>query len=486
MDHSRAPILDALTDFRRRGDVVFGPPGHKQGRGVDRRVLDILGEGMFRSDVLTLNGLDDRRQSAGLIEDAQELMADAVRADRAFFSTCGSSLSVKAAMISVAGPGEKLLVSRNAHKSVLAALIVGGIHPVPVAPRYDTALHLAHPPGPAEYRQALREHPDAKGALVITPTDWGSCADLAGIAQVCHAHDVPLIVDEAWGAHLPFHPDLPPWGIDAGADLVVTSVHKMGAAIEQSSVFHLQGDRVDPQVLKAREDLLGTTSASTLVYAALDGWRRQMVEQGRQLLTGALDRVKAVRRDIARIDGLAVMGADAVGPAAAADLDILRVTVDVRGLGVTGFTAAEWLREHHHVDVGASDTCRLVAQFTHADDDTTAGRLLVALHGLADADGLPPAPPVEFPGPAAFTPEVAMLPRTAFFGPTEQIPVGRAVGRVCAELVTPYPPGVPMLAPGERIGAEAVRYLISGVEAGMLIPDAADPTCRTLRVTRPR
>src|SRR3954452_20603741 len=274
MDHSRAPVLEALQEFRRRGDVVYGPPGHKQGRGADPRVVDIVGAGVFRSDVLSLNGLDDCRESQGITTQAEDLMADAVHADKAFFSTCGSSLSVKTAMISVAGPGEKLLVSRNAHKSVVAALIISGVQPIWVHPHFDPDRQLAHPPEPEDVRRALEQHPDAKGMLLITPTDWGTCADIAGVAAVCHERDVPLIVDEAWGAPLPFHPDLPAWGMNAGADLVVTSVHKMGGAIEQSSVFHLQGDRVDPNVLKQREDLLGTTSSSALVYLTLDGWRR--------------------------------------------------------------------------------------------------------------------------------------------------------------------------------------------------------------------
>src|SRR3954451_21298402 len=315
MDHSRAPVLEALQEFRRRGDLVYGPPGHKQGRGADPRVLEVVGEGVFASDVLSLNGLDDRRESQGITSQAEDLMADAVDADKAFFSTCGSSLSVKSAMISVAGPGEKLLVSRNAHKSVVAGLIISGIQPVWGHPPFDPDLQLAHPPEPEDVRRALAQHPDAKGMLLITPTDWGTCADIAGVAEVCHAAGVPLIVDEAWGAHLPFHEDLPTWGMDAGADVVVTSVHKMGGAIEQSSVFHLQGDRVDPAVLKAREDLLGTTSSSSLVYAALDGWRRQMVEHGRELLDRALEHAAAVRADLRTVDGLRLLGDDElVGP----------------------------------------------------------------------------------------------------------------------------------------------------------------------------
>src|SRR3954464_5736042 len=382
MDHSRVPVIEALQAFRERGDVVYGPPGHKQGRGADPRVVAAVGEGVFSSDVLTLNGLDDRRESQGVVEQAEDLMADAVHADTAFFSTCGSSLSVKTAIMSVAGPGEKLLISRNAHKSAMAGVIVSGIVPVWVHPHFDPDHAIAHPPEPEDVRAALEANPDAKGMLLITPTDWGTCADIRGVAEVCHEYGVPLIVDEAWGAHLPFHDDLPTWGMDAGADVVVTSVHKMGGAVEQSSVFHLQGDRVDPQVLKQREDLLGTTSASSLVYCSLDGWRRHMVEQGTDLLGRVIELARQTRERIGRIDGLRLMGDEVIGAQMAFELDPLVLTIDVRDLGISGFQAAEIARTKHHVDFGASDSHRVVARLTHSDDKDTLDVLVQTLTAL--------------------------------------------------------------------------------------------------------
>ncbi|MFI1936915.1 aminotransferase class I/II-fold pyridoxal phosphate-dependent enzyme [Streptomyces purpureus] len=483
MDHSRAPVLEALEEFRRRGDVVYGPPGHKQGRGADPRVADVVGLDVFRSDVLLLNGLDDRRESQDVLGQAQELMADAVGAERAFFSTCGSSLSVKTAMLAVAGPGEKLLVSRNAHKSVISAVVINGVEPVWVHPKFDAERHLAHPPEADDVRRRLKEHPDAKGMLLITPTDWGTCADIGAVARTCHDFDVTLVVDEAWGAHLPFHPDLPAWGMDHEADLVVTSVHKMGGAVEQSSVFHLQYDRVSPEVLKQREDLLATTSASSLVYATLDAWRRQMAQHGHELLDTAIRRARRIRAAVGELPGLRLMDREVVQAGLAADIDPMKVVIDVRELGISGMQAAEWLRAHRHVDVGSSDTCRISASITHADDDATEETLLAALRALVEAaDSVESRPPVRLPAPPALELEQAMLPREAFFAPVEHVPAERAAGRISAELISPYPPGVPVIAPGEVITDETVDHLRSGVEHGVLIPDAADPTVRTLRV----
>ncbi|KNB54064.1 aminotransferase class I/II-fold pyridoxal phosphate-dependent enzyme [Streptomyces caatingaensis] len=484
MDHTRAPLLEALADYHALRRLPFTPPGHKQGRGADTPVRDGLGEAVFRSDVLASGGLDDRCMRGRFLERAEELMADAVHAAHTFFTTCGSSLSVKAAMLAVAGPDEELLIGRDAHKSVAAGLILAGIRPVWVDPCWDAGRHLAHPPSPAAYERAFAVHPRARGALVTSPTPYGSCADLAALADVCHRRGRPLIVDEAWGAHLPFHPALPAWAMDAGADVCVTSVHKMGSGLEQGSVFHLRGDLVDPAALKSRADLLGTTSPSVPVLAGLDGWRRQMVLHGHDLLGRALELAGAVRADIERADGLHVDGrADYTGPGLAADLDPLPVVVDLAALGTTGYRAADWLREHHRIDLHLADHRRVSAQLTHADDEKTAAALTAALRDLADRAAEPrPAPAVQVPSPAELRLEQVCAPRDAYFGPVEDVPVERAAGRVAAEMLTPYPPGIPAALPGERLTGPVLEYLRSGVAAGMHLPDAADPALRTVRV----
>ncbi|MCG6499901.1 aminotransferase class I/II-fold pyridoxal phosphate-dependent enzyme [Kitasatospora sp. A2-31] len=484
MDQSQAPVLEALTAFHANPLTTFTPPGHKQGRGTDPRVLEALGADVFRADVLATGGLDDRLDSRGILQHAQALMAEAVGADHTFFSTCGSSLSVKAAMLAVAGPHEELLVGRDAHKSVVAGLILAGIRPIWVEPAWDPDLHLAHPPSADSFRAALDRHPTVKGALVTSPTPYGTCADLEAIAEVCHERGKPLIVDEAWGAHLPFHPRLPRWAMDAGADVCVTSVHKMGSALEQSSVFHLQGDLVEATALKQREDLLGTTSPSTLVYAALDGWRRQMVQHGRTLYDRALGLADDVRARIDALEGLHVHGRDDFcGPRLAADLDPLQVIIDVSALGTGGYRAGDWLRSHHQLTLHICDHRRISAQLSHADDTVTTDVLVRGLTELiAIAADLGPPPRIHVPDPQQLRLEQVLLPRDAFFGPTEQVPVEKAAGRIAAEMLTPYPPGIPAALPGERLDADVLDYLRSGIEAGMLIPDSADDTLATVRV----
>ncbi|GAB2703231.1 aminotransferase class I/II-fold pyridoxal phosphate-dependent enzyme [Nocardia thraciensis] len=483
MDHSRAPLIDALAEYHRLGRYGFTPPGHRQGRGVDRRVSDVLGLDAFRSDVLAAPGLDDRLASSGHLADAEALMADAVGADQAFFSTCGSSLSVKAAMMAVAGGDDGgLLVARDSHKSIVAGLIFSGVQPRWITPRWDADRHFSHPPSPQQVEREWERHPDAAGALIVSPSPYGTCADIRAIARVCHARGKPLIVDEAWGAHLPFHPELPTWAMDAGADVCVVSVHKMGAGFEQGSVFHLQGDLVDPVRLRASADLLMTTSPNVLIYTALDGWRRQMVEQGRELLDAALRTADRTRTALSDIPDIQVLEDVLLGAQASHDLDRMQVLTDVSATGATGYAAADWLRTHRRLDVGLSDHRRVLATLSFSDDKTSTDTLV---QGLSDwrAQVKDPVPHgIRLPAPEEIQLESVLLPRDAFFGPTVAVPAAQATGRIAAEQLTPYPPGIPAVVPGERLTAAVVDYLRSGHAAGMNIPDAADGTLRTIRV----
>lgn len=265
----------------------------------------------------------------------------------------------------------------------------------------------------------------------------------------------------------------------------MTSVHKMGSGLEQGSLFHLQGDLVAAQTLAARADLLDTTSPSVLLYAALDGWRRQMVEQGRELLGEALARARRVRAAIEDIEGLHVNGReDFCGETRAFDMDPLQVFIDLSEVKFSGYDAADWMRRNHRINLHTCDHRRISAQLTHADDDTTTTRLLDGLRDLVDhADELPPAPDIRIPAPGDLRLRQVTLPRDAFFGEVEQVPADRAVGRVCAEMLTPYPPGIPAALPGERLDQAVVDYLRTGAEAGMLVPDATDSTVGTIRVS---
>jgi len=448
-------------------------------------VGEVMGLDPFRDDVLASAGLDDRTSSGEYLEQAEELMADAVGAEHAFFSTCGSSLSVKAAMLAVAGHDGHLILSRDVHKSVVAGMIFSGLQPCWVRPRWDAKLHIAHPPSPERIAEAWERYPHAAGALIVSPTPYGTCADIEAIAEICHERDKPLIVDEAWGAHLPFCEELPTWAMDAGADVCVVSVHKMGAGFEQSSVFHLQGDRIDFPHLSACADLLMTTSPNVLLYAAIDGWRREMVERGSELLQSALELAYRLRSAIDGLPGMHVLEDELLGAEASSDLDRLQIMVDLSELGISGYQAADWLREHERIDMHLSDHARTVATVSIADDASTADRLLQALKRLSEAaEDFPEPKPVKIPDPPDLELETVNRPRDAFFSWFEDVKAKDAVGRIAAEQITPYPPGIPVILPGERINQEVIDYLLTGLDAGMTLPDPADPSLKTIRVMR--
>lgn len=485
MDQNYAPLLEAMAEYHELSRYGFTPPGHRQGRGADPRTLEVLGDDVFRNDLLATAGLDDRSSSNGYLEDAQKLMAEAVGAEHAFFSTCGSSLSVKAAILAVTRGEGEILIGRDAHKSVTAGLVLSGLQPRWISPTWDEQLHIAHPPSPDAVERMWQRYPDASAALIVSPTPYGTCADISRIAEVCHRRGKPLIVDEAWGAHLPFHDDLPTWAMNADADICVVSVHKMGMGLEQGSIYHLQGGLVDPVRLKQCADVLATTSANVLIYAAMDGWRRQMVQHGHEMITNALDLVNRTRARIEAVPGLHVLGDELIGAEASRDFDPLHVLVDVSACGISGYQAADWLRAERRIDVGLNDPTRIEATFSLADSEQTADLLVDALTALsASAGDLSVPPPVHRPSPAELELETVMHPRDAFFGPVEVVPAAEAPGRIGAEQITPYPPGVPVILPGERINAAVIDYLTTGVRAGMVIPDAADPTVQTVRVVR--
>lgn len=261
----------------------------------------------------------------------------------------------------------------------------------------------------------------------------------------------------------------------------------MGMGFEQGSVFHVQGDLIDRTLLSACADLLMTTSPNVLIYSALDGWRRQMVQEGHELLGAALRVAERARRDLDQIPDIEVLDDVLLGHQASHDLDRLQVLMDIEGTGATGYQAADWLREHRLLDLGLSDHRRILATLSMADDDTSIDALVEGVRAWREQlDPGDAAPPIRLPSPSEIQLETVMLPRDAFFGPLESVPAAEASGRIAAEQLTPYPPGIPVVVPGELIDDAVVDYLRSGVAAGMNVPDAADQSLRTIRVVARR
>jgi arginine decarboxylase len=473
MDQNTTPILDAIEQYRSEGNYTFALPGHRFGAGIDERTLAVLSPGAFQADVIT---------AKQVVPQSEKLLAEAVGAREAVFTTCGSSISIHTAMLTITGPGKKILVDRNVHKSVVASLILAGAQPVWLRPRWDHERQVAHPATAGDVETALQRDPDVSAVLMITPTEYGTGADVRGVAEICHRRSIPLMVDEAWGAHFPFHPGMPTAAIRAGADLVVQSLHKADGGLCQASLILIGGDLVDPVDLRLRLDLITTTSPSALLFGSIDGFRYRMVREGRRLLDDALHRADRIRSRLSKVAGLSVMDESILGQDGVAEWDPLKLSVDVSALGITGYQAKDWLQEERHLTVQLGDARRIVCSLTYADDDAAIERLAEALEALAGEPPRADRPAPRIPELEDLNLEQAMLPRDAFFAETEQ--VTDPAGWISAEMISPYPPGVPAILPGERFNPEVVDYLRAGLSAGMTLPDAADPTLKTFRVVK--
>lgn len=484
------PIGEAIQDFHARGAYAFGIPAHRSGRGaIEQDAVAWTGADAFRADVGMNNGVDNRHQSWQVEPTAMELFAQAVGADQTLFSTNGSTLNVHVALLTALKPGETVVMARNMHKSAFAGLVLSGARPVYVDPVYDEDWDLAHGVDPLELARVLTAHPEARAVMIGTPTYYGVSPDVRGLVDVAHAHGIPILCDDAWGLDYCFCSRLPESAIAAGADLAIGSVHKTLSGFGQTSVLSIQGDLIDAERLSLVFELEQSTSASSLLLSSIDAARRQFQRDGEWLLGDALDRAHRARAAIDAIDGLDLMGEDVLGRPGAVALDPTHLTFDVTGLGLTGYEAADWLRRNHRVEMELTDHRRVMALITYADGDEQVDRLIGALEALAaadhrrddpgdpDWDEVPAVPPTR-----ELREETVMLPRDAVLGATEVVPWREAVGRISAELVCPYPPGIPITAPGERLSQAAVDYLQSVAALGGMVEGAVDESLARLRV----
>jgi arginine/lysine/ornithine decarboxylase len=476
LDQTRAPLMAALACYQAAIVAPFSAPGHKRGAGASAPARALLGDG-FAADVWLGVADHDPAQRA-----AEDLAAAAWGAERSFFLVNGSSSGTHAFFLAVLGPGDEVVVARDAHQSLLTALILTGARPVWVMPRLHPELDLGLGVAPEDIAAALDAHPRARLVALTSPTYHGVASDVAAIVAVAHARGVPLYVDEAWGPHFPFHPALPRSAMASGADGAVTSLHKVLAALRQGALLNVRGPRIDGDRVGTTIRMTQTTSPSMAILASLDACRRQVVLDGEGLLERAIGLAFAARRRLQALPGVEVLGGHHFG---GADFDPMRPVIDVRGLGLTGFVAERVLRDRFGVAPAMADLAGVVCVIGLGDTAASVDRLVGAVAALAaerpDAAGV--AGPRPRPSAGAIATGVqARTPHEAFFAPARAVPLAEAVGAVAAEPVTPYPPGIPLLLPGEIVAADKVEWLRAGLAAGLRVRGPADPTLATVRV----
>src|SRR4051794_9669812 len=369
-DQSTVPLADAMAEYWKRDIVTFSIPAHNGGRGPAPEFTKWMGQDVARCDLPTSHGLDTRDRAWQVQATAQELFADAVGAQETLFSTNGSSMSVHVAIMTVAGPGETIVMARNGHKSSFARPVLSGARPVYVEPYYDAELEITLGVLADDLAAALDAHPEAKAALVFTPSYYGTSADVAALAEVCHERDVPLVTDDAWGLDyaLSGHPDLPDSALDQGSDLAIGSVHKTITGLTQTSVLSVGSDRIDSTRLQLCFELEESTSASSLLLSSIDGARRQFVREGKELLDAAVKSARLMRERIAaEVPELEVVALDELASRPGVEsVDPTHVLIETAPIGLTGYQADDWLRDERQIDVELVDHRRIMPLVTFA------------------------------------------------------------------------------------------------------------------------
>lgn len=481
-DQSRAPIAEAMRRYAADGARAYHTPGHKQGLGAHPFLRALITEEGLREEVSLMEELDDLHEPHASIAEAEQLAAELYGADAAYFMVNGTTGAIHAMLMAALEPGDTVLIPRNAHRSVTGGIVLAGAHPVYMQPEIDARLGIAMGVAPCAVQRAIEENPDARAVLLVSPTYYGVASDLAAVAEIVHAHDMALLVDEAHGAHLTFSDALPQQAIDAGADMVAQSTHKLLGAMTQGSLLLTRGTRVPRERVQQAASLLQSTSPNQLLLASIDIARLQMAESGRARVGAACRLAERLRTEINAIEGLWCFGRERMGAPGMAGLDVTKLTVNVAGLGMTGVEAERILRYDYRIACELSDAQNVLFILSYADGAREAEALLGALKGLAGrkrAGGALPAP-----RPLPLVPAQAMTPRAAFFAAKEAVPFEAAEGRTAAEQVLFYPPGIPVLAPGDRIDAASLAYIAEMKRLGLNVSGAHDATLGTLLVVR--
>ncbi len=478
-----APYLEAVTAYGFRGSTRFHVPGHKGGEGADPGLRSALGDRALLLDVpQDIEGIDIGPTPTPY-ERAEALAAQAYGAARTWFLTNGATQGNHALCLALAQSGTRIVVQRNSHASLIDGLILSGGTPAWVAPEYDTELGMAHTVTPGSLARALEGSPEVSAVFIVSPTYYGMAADVEGCAEVAHAAGAALVVDNAWGAHFGFHARLPASPLELGADAMLASTHKIVGSLTQSAMLHVApSGRVDVAAVARAVRLVRSTSPSALLFASLDAARRQLAIHGEALLDRTIRAAGQARRAIDAVPGCVTLDEEMVGRAGVIGWDPLRIVVDVRGTGCTGYEVAAALRGTYDIYVELATHATLVLVLGLAEPVEQLDRLAHDFAETVKRIARPGQIPAISRPPAAFEHETAISPREAFLGPGETIAVDDAVGRISAESIAGYPPGIPALLPGERISAEVIAYLRELTRVGARLHGAADPSFGTVRV----
>lgn len=475
----RAPIYEALEEFEKKRVVPFDVPGHKRGRG-NPELASLLGEKCVRMDVNSMKPLDNLCHPVSVIREAEELAAEAFHAAHAFLMVGGTTSAVQAMVLSVAKRGDKIILPRNVHRSVMGAMVLCGAVPVYVDPACDESLGIPLGMRVQDVQRAIRENPDAKAVLVNNPTYYGICSDIRTITKIAHENGMLCLADEAHGTHFYFHDSLPVSAMEAGADLAAVSMHKSGGSLTQSSLL-LAGKNVSEGYVRQIINLTQTTSGSYLLLSSLDISRRNLALRGEAAFERVIKLAEYARNEINEIGGYRAFGRELVNGDSVYDFDVTKLSVHTLDIGLAGIEVYDLLRDEYDIQIEFGDLGNILAYLSIGDRPREIERLVGALAEIRRRYSKSKAGMMQ---QEYIEPQVVVSPQDAFYAEKEMLPLDETDGRICSEFVMCYPPGIPILAPGERITTEILKYIKYAKEKGCSMTGPEDPDIEHLNVLK--
>lgn len=479
LDQNQAPIYEALVKLRKKRIVPFDVPGHKRGRG-NPELVELLGEKCVGIDVNSMKPLDNLGHPISIIRDAEELAADAFGASHAFLMIGGTTSSVQTMILSTCKAGDKIILPRNVHKSAINALVLCGAIPIYIEMSVDPKIGIALGLENDRVAQSIKDHPDAKAILINNPTYYGICSDLKGLTEMAHEAGMMVLVDEAHGAHLHFTDKLPISAMDAGADMAAVSMHKSGGSLTQSSLL-LIGEQMNPEYVRQIINLTQSTSASYLLMASLDISRRNLALRGKESFEKVIELSEYARREINAIGGYYAYSKELIDGVSVCDFDVTKLSVYTQGIGLTGIEVYDLLRDEYDIQIEFGDIGNILAYISIGDRIQDIERLVGA---LADIKRLYSKDGKDLIAGEYIQPELVLSPQEAFYSERKSLSLDESVGQVCGEFVMCYPPGIPILAPGERITREIVDYIQFAKERGCSLQGTEDPEVNHINVIK--
>lgn len=477
LSQDRAPVLEALKKMKAQRLVPFDVPGHKRGRG-NAELAEFLGDKCLSVDVNSMKMLDNLCHPVSVIKEAEELAAEAFSAAHAFFMIGGTTSAVQTMVLTACKRGDKIILPRNVHRSVINAMILCGAVPVYVNPELEQTLGISLGMKVSEVEEAIRQNPDAKAVFVNNPTYYGICSNIKEIADLAHRHGMLLLADEAHGTHFYFHDDLPMAAMHAGADMAALSMHKSGGSLTQSSIL-LIGERISEGYVRQVINLTQTTSGSYLLMVSLDISRRNLALHGKEIFDKVIGLVEYARDEINTIGDYYAYSKELINGDSVYDFDVTKLSIFTRSIGLAGIEVYDLLRDEYDIQTEFGDIANLLAYVSVGDRPKDIERLVSALSEIRrnyrkDKKGMLEAEYI--------TPQVITGPQEAFYAPKRSLPLDEAVGGVCSEFVMCYPPGIPILAPGELITPEILKYIRYAKKKGCSMTGSEDMGLKHLNV----